>query len=253
LTERWIDRESARIYYDDDGVGPAVVILHGPMATRAAVKPLAETLRGRCRVITPDVRGNGRSHYHGTISFDMLVDDILAILQDAGVARAIVGGMSGGAGIALRLALTAPAHVVALFQVTPFYAGTAVGQTEAQRSALLGQYALIQRAVGEGRHVLRPLYEALPERMRAGALAALEEMDLKSMEATSRFLISGLEPFDSPDDLASITTPTFLIPGDDAMHPRSVSDLYARYIPRCKVTSFQEVAAEMLETARREP
>ncbi|MFL5579086.1 MAG: alpha/beta fold hydrolase [Gemmatimonadaceae bacterium] len=235
MRELWAERDGARLFAADAGSGPAAVMLHGPMATHGAVRGLVDALAPRFRVLAPDLRGNGRSHFHGAITFDGLADDVAALLDAAGEADAIVGGVSGGAAVAVRFALRHPARLRALVLVTPAYGGAALGLLPAQRAAFTELRALAERAPAEGTGVLRPLYERLPEGVQARALAMLETLDPGSVAATARFLDTGAQPFGAAAELRAIRVPALLIPGDDPIHPAEVAAVYAEHLPDCRV------------------
>ena len=226
-----VESGSCTLFGVEAGAGRAILMLHGGMASHAAVWPLVAPLTSTGRVIAPDVRGNGRSRWAGDLSFDQLADDVVAVLDHLGLPRAIVGGVSGGSGVALRTALRHPDRLDALVLVQPVYAGGERGLTEHQRTAFSGLDALASRAPVEGVAVLRPLYAALPEPMRTRALTMLETLDAASLAATSRFLASGAQPFESMAELRRLAVPTLIIDGDDPMHPAAVAAMYAAEIP----------------------
>jgi pimeloyl-ACP methyl ester carboxylesterase len=235
MRESWIDSGGVRLFAVEDGNGPAIVMLHGPMADHRAALPLVAPLAGRYRVIVPDLRGSGRSWCGTPPAFDQLADDVDTLLDRARVARAIVGGASGGSGVALRFALRRPDRLLGLVLVKPVYAGEARGYTADQKTTFDMMDAVASRALEEGVQVLRPLYANLPAGVREKALAMIEGFDPASVVATSHFVASGAQPFTSADDLRALNMPTLLVRGDDPIHPGEVSDLYAASIPRCIV------------------
>ena len=247
MKEIWFEAGGVRLFAVEDGAGPAIVMLHGGMASHRASLPLVVPLVSRYRVITPDVRGNGRSWSGAPLTFDRLADDVEVLLDHAGVDRAVVGGVSGGSGIALRFALRHPGRTAGLVLVKPVYAGEERGYTAPQKQTFAAMDAVASRALVEGVQVLRPLYANLPPQIREKALAMLEGFDAASVVATSAFIAAGAQPFDSEADLRSLSLPTLLVRGDDALHPAEVSDLYARNIPGCLVApaSTADVAAEI--------
>src|SRR5918912_3351396 len=91
------------LFYEVAGAGPPVVLMHagGTDATiwDAHVAPLAE----RFTVLRFDARGHGRSP-GGAEPFSR-VDDLFAVMDAAGVARAALVGVSQGARVALEAAL----------------------------------------------------------------------------------------------------------------------------------------------------
>ena len=245
MREVWFESEGVRLFAVEDGQGPVIVMLHGGMASHVAALPLVAPLSSRYRVITPDLRGNGKSWSGAPLSFDRLAGDVEVLLDHLGVDRAVVGGVSGGTGVALRFALQHPYRTAALVLVKPVYAGEERGYTEQQKATFAGMDAVASRALEEGVQVLRPLYANLPPPIREKALAMLEGFDAASVVATSRFIASGAQPFVSSVDLKSVRVPTLLIRGDDPLHPAEVSDLYAASIPNCTVApaSTEDVAA----------
>ena len=247
MREVWFESGGVRLFAVEDGAGPALVMLHGGMASHVASLPLVLPLSSGYRVIAPDLRGNGKSVSGAPLTFDQLADDLVALLDHIGVDRAVVGGVSGGSGVALRFALRHPGRLTGLVLVKPVYAGEERGYTEQQKQTFAMMDAVASRALDEGVQVLRPLYANLPPDIREKALAMLEGFDAASVVATSHFIASGAQPFASAADLRSLAVPTLLIRGDDPLHPAEVSDLYAENIPGCTVmlASTADVAAEI--------
>lgn len=233
MREFWVQSEGVRLFAVEDGGGPAVVMLHGGMANHQAALPLIAPLVARYRIIAPDLRGSGKSWCGAPLTFDQLADDVEVLLDHIGVDRAVLGGISGGSGVALRFALRRPGRTLGLVVVNPVYAGEERGYTEQQKTTFAMMDAVASRALEEGVEVLRPLYANLPASMRERALAMMEGLDAASVVATSHFIASGSQPFTSAADLRSLEAPTLLVRGDDAMHPAEVSDLYAANIPDC--------------------
>ena len=74
-------------------------------------------LRGRYRTIVYDARGHARSGAPaaaGDYTPECFVSDLVRVLDGAGAAHAVVGGLSMGAGVALRFALAHPGRVQGL-------------------------------------------------------------------------------------------------------------------------------------------
>jgi pimeloyl-ACP methyl ester carboxylesterase len=245
MREFWIESEGARLFAVEDVVGPVVVMLHGGMGNHQVALPLIAPLVARYRVIAPDLRGSGKSWCGGPLTFDRLADDVEVLLNDIGVRGAVVGGISGGSGVALRFALRRPGRTLGLVVVKPVYAGEERGYTEHQKTTFAAMDAVASRAVEGGVQVLRPLYANLPTAMQERALAMVQGLDPASVVATSHFIASGSQPFTGAADLRGLEPPTLLVRGDDPMHPAEVSDLYAASIPDCTAmpASTTDVAA----------
>jgi 3-oxoadipate enol-lactonase len=126
----------ARIAYDDTGGdGPPVVLAHGFLMDRSMFAPQVDALAGSHRVITWDERGFGDTHYDGEpFTYWDSASDCLALMDHLDIKRAVVGGMSQGGFISLRVALMAPERVRGLIlldtqagpedpEVVPLYQG----------------------------------------------------------------------------------------------------------------------------------
>lgn len=235
MREAGITIGSVRLFAVEDGEGAALVFLHGGLASHQAVLPLVQPLTDRYRVITPDLRGSGRSWSSESLTFDRLADDVVGLLDHLAVERAIIGGISSGSGTAVRFALCHPGRTRALMVVKPIYAGTDVGYTSRQAAAFAGMDSVASRASVEGIEVLRPMFEQLPDGMRQRAWQLASGFDAASVVATSRFIASGAQPFDSSRELDSLQVPTLLVRGNDEQHPAEVSDVYAASIADCTV------------------
>jgi 3-oxoadipate enol-lactonase len=102
-------------YEDSGGSGPVVVLAHGFLMDRSMFAPQVAAIRDRYRVVTWDARGFGETVFDGApFTYWDLAHDCLGLLDHLGADRAVVGGMSQGGFVALRIALLAPERVVAL-------------------------------------------------------------------------------------------------------------------------------------------
>jgi pimeloyl-ACP methyl ester carboxylesterase len=236
MREIWLTDGPVRLFAVEDGEGPALVFLHGGLASHQAVLPLVGPLTDRYRVITPDLRGSGRSWSAESLTFDRLADDVLRLLDRLAIEEAFVGGISAGSGTAVRFALRHPARTRGLIVVWPVYGGADVGYTSGQAAAFAAMDSVASRASVEGIDVLRPMYlSRLPEGMGERAWRIASEFDPASVVTTSRFIASGAQPFASSRELGAVGVPTLVVRGDDEQHPAEISDVYAASIAGCAV------------------
>ena len=163
------------------------------------------------------------------------------MLDHTGTERAVVGGISMGAGVALRFARRFPGRTAGLVMVSPVYRGHELGLTEYQAATFGALDLVLARVAGEGMEGFRPLYQMSPG-MEAYFDAMIGSLDLASFVATNKFMASGAQPFVSGADLEAIPVPTLLVPGNDLMHPREVSDFYAARIPQCFMAELPDTA-----------
>jgi pimeloyl-ACP methyl ester carboxylesterase len=237
MREVWTKDGATRLFAVEAGEGPTLVFLHGGLTDHRAVLPLVHPLADRYRVVTPDLRASGRSWCAGPLTFDRLSADLALLLDELGVEAACVGGVSSGSGPAVHFAINHPDRTFGLVAVQPPYAGTDVGYTKEQAEAFGGMDAVAGRATDEGVEVLRDLYfSRLPGARAQRAWEIASDFDAGSVSATSRFIASGVQPFEAARDLEAIRVPTLLVPGDDPVHPAAVADLYAASIPGIRTT-----------------
>jgi pimeloyl-ACP methyl ester carboxylesterase len=103
-----------RLHLDVDGTGPTVLLAHGFGGSARNFGPQMRALKDRYRVVRYDARGHGRSEAPAdplAYTPATFVDDMRRVLDELGAPTAVVGGLSMGAGIALRFALVHPARV----------------------------------------------------------------------------------------------------------------------------------------------
>jgi len=111
--------------YDVRGRGSPLVLIQGVGVGRWGWEPVADRLARRFQVITIDNRGIGASDAPpGHYSTRMLADDVLAVLDHAGIQRASVVGTSLGGMIAQELALAHPERVERLVLVATIPGGS---------------------------------------------------------------------------------------------------------------------------------
>lgn len=104
-------------YTDTGGKGPVVILSHGFLMDHSMFDAQVEALRATHRVITWDERGFGGTRATGDFTYWDSARDVLALMDHLGIDSAVVGGMSQGGFLSLRVALTAPERVTALILI----------------------------------------------------------------------------------------------------------------------------------------
>lgn len=116
-TEHRVDNGGVETVYDSHGPpdGPPVILLHGfPDSARLWRHQVAALTAAGYRVLTPDLRGYGRSgkpQEVGAYNLLVIASDVTAVLDDAGVATARVVGHDWGAALAWAVSILAPDRV----------------------------------------------------------------------------------------------------------------------------------------------
>lgn len=107
------------VYCDDGGAGfqpdrPTLVLLHGALNDHSVWSPQLRALTGHVNVLAPDLPGHGASAGPALSSVEAMADWLIALLDAAGIASAMLAGHSMGSLIALEAAYRQPARVTRL-------------------------------------------------------------------------------------------------------------------------------------------
>ncbi len=107
----------ARLYYDDQGAGSPIVLIHAGIADSRMWDAQMARLSAHYRVIRFDLRGFGKSETEPEPFSD--VADLAELFRALDIEPAVVVGASMGARVAVELALERPNLVRALLLVAP--------------------------------------------------------------------------------------------------------------------------------------
>jgi len=249
MTDIWFESCGVKLFAVESGQGRPILLLHGGLAAHQAVRLFAEPLSAHHRLITPDLRASGRSHFAGELTWDLLADDVAALVRHLALDHAVIGGISFGAGVAVRVALRHPQIVERLVLLHPAFGGAELGLTDAQGRAMRAMDAAGSRVVEEGIAVMFSLFEALPTALRDRARALVATYDPASVATSTRFMASGAQPFARGDELVAIDVPTLVVPGLDPEHPVEVARVFAQ-IPRATIAETTDIATAIEQWLR---
>jgi pimeloyl-ACP methyl ester carboxylesterase len=227
---------------EDSGVTdptlPAVVLLHGLTATRHYVVMGSKSLqRDGFRVLAYDARGHGASDPSPPYDYPSLAADLVAVLDGAGIDRAVLAGASMGAHTAARLAIEQPDRVAGLVAITPaFLTGEqpdldrwdrlAAGLREGGVEGFVRAYGVSDVPETWQETVTKVLRQRLARHEHPEAVAdALEQVPRS-------------RPFDDDAALAQIAVPTVVVADRDEAdpgHPLRVGEAWASLIPGARL------------------
>lgn len=108
--------DGIRLHYAVLGSGPPVVLLHGGLANSDYWGLQARALAPHRTVILVDSRGHGRSTREARpFGYDLMADDVVALLDYLKIPRADIVGWSDGAILGLDLAMRHPGRTGRVF------------------------------------------------------------------------------------------------------------------------------------------
>jgi 3-oxoadipate enol-lactonase len=223
---------------------PAVVFLHPGLWDRRTWDGHFERYAATYRVLRYDARGYGRSSRPEPGRPYSHVDDLVAVMEAAGIERAALIGCSMGGATAVEAASEHPGRVASLVLAAPGINGWD-DLTDEENADLDARFAPFEAAVERGDlHAARDAQLAIfaplgtddpaGRRIREIAFDNLHEVTMDE---------SGRRDLDPPivERLARITAPTLVIPADhDPPVYRRVARIYAEGIPGARLIEIPD-------------
>lgn len=200
--------EGTRIHYTVYGQGSPVLLLHGGLSNKLSwFSQLPELADCGYRLILLDSRGHGLSGLGDSdLSYRLLADDALAVLDRLKIARVDVLGWSDGANTALQLASQSPQRIGKIVAISGNYSPQ--GLTDKARQDNLEQSTGMK-------YWLYTLW--------TGAEGAFQELEKRLKK------LWGSGPLLSDNALAEIKSPVLIIVGDKDVvtveHARDMAEL----------------------------
>lgn len=116
---RYADVNGIKLYYETQGTGKPLILLHGGLGAIEMFGPnLPALARGR-RLIAVDLQGHGRTaDIDRPLSVELMADDIAALIKHLKLERPDIVGYSMGGGVALQTAIRHPEVVGKLVAVS---------------------------------------------------------------------------------------------------------------------------------------
>ncbi len=255
------------LYYEMQGSGPAVVLLHGGLLNLRMWDEQFNVLATRFRVVRYDARGHGRSS--GIAGDFSNYRDLHALLTALGIRKATLVGLSLGGRTAIDFALTYPDMVEALVAVSPGISGW-----DFSKDAALAKYdAELNKAAEAGN--VDAVVEWFLREWTDGPSRKPQEVDPKVRErvrAMARANVENngrgrLEEVNAVPRVGEIRVPTLAVLGQlDMPSIHGIVDLIAAKVPGArtrvipgaahmvnmeKPAEFNRVLLEFLATPRR--
>ncbi len=221
-----------RIAYDDIGKGVPVVWVHGYPLNRSLWAPQAGALADCARNIIPDLRGWGASEApSGVYTMEVYASDLRALLDELGLDRAVLAGLSMGGYVALAFLRNYPERLRGLILIATRAAPDTLQVAEGRR-------ANAERALQEGvGSIVEPMVERVlsPATLagQPGLVRAVRTMVLASRpRGVAGALLGMAERPDSRPQLPAIGVPALVVGGaDDTIVPPDELRQMAEQIP----------------------
>lgn len=228
------------MHYERAGSGPPLLLLHGIGSSSRSFRHQLEELADAFDVIAWDAPGYGRSEDPpAAFTLDDMADRAVGLLDELGIERAHVLGVSMGGVIAQLIYHRHPGRVRSVILADTNAGGGALpepARSERVRERLEGLERLGARGMAEQRapRLVRP--DAPPE-----LVAELVEIMAEVRPAGYRVAAIALGSTDLTSRLGAIHAPTLLIHGEsDAVVPLSTARSLAASIPAARLIVIPE-------------
>ena len=244
-TEGMLNVNGAQIHYVSVGQGTPMLLLHGyPLSGELFSRNRDALAAAGYRVITIDHRGYGKSVAPANNPGDLktYAADALGVMDQLGVPKAIIGGMSMGGPIAFEMWRTAPQR----------FSGLILINTIANPAGIVEQHiwkGMAEKASTFGPQSLAPelLKDMLTGQTRINRPADAAFFTGIVKQATVAADVAGATVLatrpDAVPTLRTITVPTLIIEGvEDTVYPPEFSMKIMQNVPGSKLVLIPDAA-----------
>src|SRR5438552_9899276 len=207
--------DGTKIAFDQTGQGPPVIMVVGAFNDRSTGAPLAEALESQLTVLNYDRRGRGSSGDTQPCAVEREVEDLDALIRQAGGAARVFGYSSGA-----HLALEAAAHGLNITKLAlydaPFIVGDDVPRPPNDIAAQLAKLIASNRR-GDAVELYQTKLVGIPEPVVAQLRHAPFRPALEAIAHTLVYDATLVGDLRVPKDrLRSINAPTLAIYGSES-------------------------------------
>jgi pimeloyl-ACP methyl ester carboxylesterase len=188
----YFDNDGIKIYYEIEGVGPPVVMIHGFSSNIETWKQdnCVKALKDNYQLILLDCRGHGKSDkpHDGSSYGSKMEDDVIKLMEYLSIEKANLFGYSMGAFITFRILLTKPKILISA--ILGGYVLNLLQDDKEKLKSIKGTKQIIQAFKADSMdQVKKPLGRAFRRvaELRENdllALAAVQEGSLKEQSET---------------------------------------------------------------------
>lgn len=254
----------ARIHYRDEGLrdGPALLLIHGAMASLHTWGGWVEALGNSYRVISVDLPGHGLTGPTPPFAEgeDPFLSSVAQLLLHLDVSRVALAGNSMGGGVSWRYALEYPQQVSGLIliaAVPPRTPDRAVqqggGGSIGFRLLRMDWFRAVARYLDPRLLVEQGLRSAYHNSPVVDDALVQRYSDMILREGTRAAILNRAQGRRSSPDvaqLATLSTPTLVMWGaHDALIPVSTVDVFQAALPHAKTVVFPDLGHVPMEEA----
>ena len=254
------------LHYEQQGSGLPLLLIHGLGSSGLDWEYQVPAFAKTFRVITVDLRGHGLSpRPAGPYSISGMAADVLALLDELGIASAHVVGLSMGGAVAFQIAADAPQRIRSMTIVN---SGPHMVLTTLRQKLAIGIRVPIVKLLGlptMGKMISQKLFpDPAHQQLRDTFVERLSRNDKAAYIASLRALIG----WSVQARLSAMHCPTLVITADQDYSPVSLKEQYVALMPKAQLVvvpnshhalplerpeAFNKVLAEFLATQDASP
>ena len=208
------DLHGITLAYDDEGSGLPLVLLHAFPLNRSMWQPTVAALKDTYRLIVPDLRGLGASPIAATATPRAMADDVIALLDQLGLQKVVVAGVSMGGYVALDLMRRFPQRVQVLILADTRARADDV-ETQENRQAL-AEKVQQEGSAAVADQLLPNLLGSTTHQQRPELVAQVRAMiEANAPEGIAAASLGMAERTDSRPFVPMFNVPTLVLVGDE--------------------------------------
>jgi pimeloyl-ACP methyl ester carboxylesterase len=219
------------LHYEDHGQGLPLLLLHAFPLSGAMFQGQA-ALADAARLLVPDFRGTGQSSLTpGPYTMDLLAQDMVALLDQLRIERAVVLGVSLGGYVAMAMVARFPERVHGLVLANTRAEADSLEASQQRQKTVEGLQA-------EGPAYLRDrvagLFGATARRTRPELVAQMQTLaERNSSEGLIQLTFGLAQRLNRQELLPLIQAPTLILAGEeDTLTPPEEMRALAKHIPK---------------------
>ena len=249
-----LTRDGIQFHYRDEGAGLPFIFQHGLGADVTQPFGLFQPPPG-IRLIAFDVRGHGQTQPLGDaekLCFQAFGEDLFALMNHLRIERAIMGGISMGAALALHFTLRWPERVAGLVLSRPAWLETPCAWNVEMFTLVSGLIRTHGAKQGLAEFHKAPQYHEAREKWPDVANSLSLQFQHPHAEESAVKLERIIKDLPHPDRAAwaQIRVPTLVLGNRlDPVHPFEYAEELARVIPGA---SLREIASKSISVERHE-
>ena len=234
----FIQTNNIQSYYETHGQGDALVFVHGLGSSSQDWKFQTAFFSKSFQVITYDVRGHGQSEKaKGPYSVPLFAEDLALLLDELGVKKAHIVGLSMGGWIAFQFGLDYPERTRSLTIVNSW--------ADMRLKTLQDWKGYIQRAIIFRLFNMRKIGEVLGSKLfikpeQKDLLNEFIENWAKNHKPSYMASFHAGIGWSVEDRLGEITAPVLVIAADEDYTPISTKQAYVDKLPNARLAVIED-------------